>query len=302
VSIVLNSVNSGSPPTGLTTTVVSSITPGSCPCNVSGPLVPPGSDSFTFTTYDQANGGGNELATDTGTYTITAGSANTGNSATLLGIPKFFGPPTPPVPTLGVTSTFNNYPIPVEDADYNTISGTYATPVTVSDSDTFGSLGVQLTVNGGAASSSVTLTRSTDVLAYIDGGIADAPTLSVSAAGATTATVSPAAAAPTIAYSGPLNGSNAPEVDLYATTGTGSQATFSASESGWTPAPYDQPITATTTGCGSIGTVSPSSGTSFTFSAVASPVPGSCTIKLMGGVGNTVTITATYTSSAFGVN
>lgn len=43
VKIALNTVNGGSPPGGLTTTVTTNIALSSCPCNVPGPSVPPDS-------------------------------------------------------------------------------------------------------------------------------------------------------------------------------------------------------------------------------------------------------------------
>ena len=301
VAITLNTVNSAVPPNGLTTTVTSSILPGSCPCSVSGPLVPPGSDNFTFTTYDGANATGNVIATFSNTYTIVAGSANSGNSVTLQGVPKTFSITGIPAGTAGtafgspVTLTVN-----VKDADGNTIaSGSYADPVTLTDSDSTGVQGSQINVNGGSFGTSVSLTASTSVVKLNYGGLAIASaTLTASATGATNGTAAFTPTLSSIVYSGPVNGSSLPELDLYAPSGTGSTATFTASEVGWTNSPYSKSLTATTSGCTSIGAITGS----FTFTAVASPVAGSCTITIHDGAGQSEPVTGTYTSSGFGVN
>jgi hypothetical protein len=300
VTITLNTVNGGTPPSGLTTSVTSSIVPATCPCAVSGPFVPPGSDNFTFTTTDATS---NALATSTATFTIVAGSANTGNSVTLLGIPASLSIPIPRVPTPGIPSASpSNYSLTVYDADGATITGTYADPIALAVTGTYGSLGGQFILNGGTPSSSITVTNSSDTIAITDGGLATDLSVTASASSivypVTRASGYPAT---TITYSGPTV-SNNPELDLYAPTGTGSSATFSASEAGWTNAPYNQIFATTLTGCGSIGTLSPTSGTSFTFSAIGNPVAGSCTIKLNDGAGQSKSITATYTTSGFGVN
>jgi hypothetical protein len=303
VSITLNTVNGGSPPNGLTLTVTSTITPASCPCSVNGPLVPPGSDNFSFTTYDGAGGTGSVIATTSGTYTITAGVANNGNSVTLQGVPKTFTISGVPSGTAGTAfGSPTTFTLAVKDADGNTITGTYANAVTVGDSDSSGAQGTQLTVNSGSASTSVQTTQSSDVLKINYGGLAIAPaTLTASATGATNGTATFTPTLSSIVYSGPLNGST-PEIDLYAPTGTGSSGAFTASEAGLTNAPYNKSLNAGTTGCGSIGTVSPAGGTSFTFTAVGSPAAGSCSINVTDGLGQSKTVTGTYTTSGFGVD
>jgi hypothetical protein len=302
VTITLNSVNGGADPAGLTTSVTSTIVGSHCPCTVSGPLVPPGSDTFSFTTYDGANGTGNVIATYTNTYTVSPGVANTQTGVTLQGVPHAFAIAGVPSGAAGTAfAAPATLTLTVKDADGNTISGTYANAVTITDSDTSGALGSQIAINGGAYGSSVTSTASTDVLTLKYGGLAIATaTLSASATGATSATAAFAPTRAAIVYSGPLNGTT-PEIDLYAPTGTGASGTFTASEVGWTGATYGKALTATTSGCGSIGTVSPNSGTSFTFSVASTPLVGSCTITLSDGLGETQNITGTFTTNGFGL-
>jgi len=303
VTITLNSVNGSTTlPTGLTASVTSTIVGSNCPCTVNGPLVPPGSDNFSFTTYDGASATGNEIATYTNTYTVTPGVANTQTGVTLEGIPHTFTITGVPSGTAGTAfASPATLTLAVKDADGNTITGTYANPVTISDSDTSGSLGSQLSINGGSYGTSVTSTASTDVLKLNYGGLAIATaTLSASATGATTGSASFAPTRAAIVYSGPLDGAT-PEIDLYAPSGTGSSGSFTASEAGWTGATYGKSLSATTSGCGSIGTVSPASGTSFTFTIVASPAVGTCTITLSDGLGETTPVKGTYTTNGFGL-
>jgi len=296
VTVTLTSVNGGIPPSGLTTSVTTTITPANCPCTVGGPLVPPGSDAFTFTTYDASDGTGNIIATASGTFTVTPGIANSQSAITLAGVPHAFAFGALPTAIAGTAfSSAQTFTLTVKDSDGNAIAGTYANPVTVTDPDASGSQGSQISINGGAYGQTVTSTASTDVFALNYGGLAIAPaTLTASSTGATNGTASFAPALSAIAYTGTLNSSLQPEIDLTATSGAGSSGTFSAAEDGWTTAPFDRSFTATTSGCGSIGTVSPETGTAFTFTAVAAPVVGTCSITLTGGGGQTKTIIGAY--------
>jgi hypothetical protein len=222
---------------------------------------------------------------------------------TLQGVPKTFTITGTPSGTAGTAfGSPSTLTLAVKDADGNTITGTYANTVTLADSDVSGVQGSQLTVNSGTAATSVTTTQSSDVLKINYGGLAiAAATLTASATGATsgTATFTPVLSA--IAYTGPLNGST-PELDLYMPSGTGSTGSFTASEVGLTNSPYNKSLNAGTSGCGSIGTISPASGTSFTFTVVASPSAGTCTITVTDGLGQSKGVTGTYTTSGFGVN
>ncbi|GAC1388427.1 MAG: hypothetical protein NVSMB31_02350 [Vulcanimicrobiaceae bacterium] len=306
VTVTLTSVNGGAPPSGLTTSVTTNISAGSCSsgCTINGPASPPGSDNFTLTTFDASGGGGNAISTASPTLAIAVGVANS-STITLLGVPKSFSITSVPSATAGTAfGSAATLSLAVKDADGVTITGTYASPVTVTDSDASSlTQGSALSVNGGAAASSIQSNASSDVIKLSYGGLAIAPaTLTAGATGATNGTASFAPALSAIVYSGPLV-STLPEIDLYAATGTGSSATFTASEVGWTNAPYNRSITATQAGaCSTIATTSPASGTSFTTTAVASPTAGTCTLTLSDfASGQTKGVTLTYTTSGFGV-
>src|ERR1700692_179270 len=306
IQIVLNTVNGAAPPSGLVLSVTTNIAPGSCAsgCTISGPSSPPGSDNFTLTTFDATNAGGEGISTATTTLTIAQGAPNS-NTITLLGIPHSFTLSGIPAGTAG-TAFWSpaTITLTVKDVDGNTMTGTYANSVTIADSD-LSSLtqGSALSINGAAVASSVTSTASSDVLTLNYGGLAILPaTLTASATGATNATATFAPALQPIVYTGPLNGST-PEIDLYATSGTGSTGAFTASETGWTNGPYSKNLSLTVpAGCSTIATASPASGTSFTVTSGASPAAGTCTMTLGDSVGQTKALTVTYSTSTFPVN
>lgn len=86
VKIVLNN-----PPQGLVNSFAVTNVNGrgvacSSGCTVSGPPSPPGTDSFTVTTYDAVNARGNAISTATKSFSIVAGSPNTGLTIVLHGI------------------------------------------------------------------------------------------------------------------------------------------------------------------------------------------------------------------------
>lgn len=308
VTIALNTVNGGAPPSGLTTSVTSSLNLPSCPCTVAGPAVPPGSDAFTVTTYDAAGGAGNAISIASPTLAITAGTANSA-VITLLGLPASFSITGLPSATAGTAfGTPQAFTVAVKDADGNTITGTYAHPVTIADSDTSSlTQGSALAVNGGTAASSISSTANTDTFTLNYGGLAIVPaTITASATGATNGTATFAPTLAPIAYSGATNGNGYPELDFYATSGTGSTLSFTASEVGWTNAPYSKALTLTpAAGCSSIlnSSTSTLSGTSFTENVASLPTVGTCTATLTDGAGQSLThgITLTYTTTGIGV-
>ncbi|MHB8153339.1 MAG: hypothetical protein ACYDGW_06720 [Vulcanimicrobiaceae bacterium] len=309
ITITLVTVDGNPPPSGLTTSVTTNLTNCSPSCTVPGPSAPPGSDAFTLTIYDALNGTGNALSTASPTLTIVLGQANS-NTITLLGIPKSFTFGTVPSGTAGTAFGSGGVALPltVKDADNNTITGVYNTAVTVTDSDTSSLTNASgLAVSGGSAASSVSVpSEAVDAtLKLTYGGQAILPaTLTASAAGATTATATFTPTRQPIVYTGPTNGSGNPEIDLYATSGTGSSAGFTATEVGWTNAPYSQAITATeASACSSIATTAATSGSAFTTTVAASPAAGTCTLTLtdVSGGSTPVPVTLTYTSSGFGV-
>ncbi len=300
VTVSLTAVNGGSPPTGLQTSVTTTITAGSCTsgCTIPGPGAPPGSDTFSVTTYD-ANA--KAISTATAAFTIVAGKANS-NTITLQGIPAQLSISGLPSATAGTALSATALAVTVKDVDGNTITGTYATPIVLSDSDTSGA--TTIATSGSDSPPAKTLLSSSDTVTLAYTGLAISPaTITAGVQGAsspsTTATFAPALQP--ITYTGPLvNGS--PEIDLYATSGTGSSATFTAGEVGLTNSPYNKPLTVTpAASCGTIASVSPASGTSFTVNAVSSPAAGSCTLTIADGLGQSKTVTVTYTTTGFGV-
>jgi hypothetical protein len=126
-------------------------------------------------------------------------------------------------------------------------------------------------------------------------------TLTASASGATSGTGTFAPVLSSMFYAGPVVNGTTFEIDLYALSGTGSSGTFNVAEQGLTNAPYDGSVSASATGCGSIGTISSPQANNFTFAVVAAPVPGSCTITVSDGLGQSFDVIGTYTTSGFGV-
>jgi len=299
VTITLDSVTPGGIPSGLQTSVTTTISAGSCAngCSVAGPSVPPGSDTFTLTTYD-ANG--NVISTASPTYSIAAGSTNT-ESVTLNGVPASielsFAPTTAGTPYTGIIS------VTVIDVDGNTILGTYDNPVTIGISDTTGA--TILVTSGSDNPTNGTLLSSRDVAALAYTGLAIAPATITASATGVTATLGFAPQLSPIVYSGPENSSSQPEIDLYAATGTGSSATFTATEVGWTNSPYNKAITATeAAGCVHIATTAATNATTFLTSvSTNAPAAGTCTLTLTDFTGgNSTSVTLTNTTSSFGVN
>jgi hypothetical protein len=310
VKIVLTSVNGAAPKAGLVTTSIVNLTGCTNGCTVVAPQSPPGSDKYALTTYDGANATGNILATGTAIATVVVAKANVAAASQLSKVPKFLAFGTIPSGSAG-TSFSSVLPIVVQDADRKAIVGTYATPVKVTDADTSAiAKGSSLTVNGGAASRSITLTASSSVAKLVYGGLAmQSVALTASATGASSATAHFAPALFAMNYSGPLNGST-PEIDLYNTASgqPGYSGTFALTQKGWFGSGYANAFTYAVGGssnnCTSFG-VTPASGTAsaYTVSLRSSAVAGSCTLTLSGAPGtSTQSVRLTYTSSSVGIN
>jgi hypothetical protein len=295
-------------------------------CTISGPPSPPGTDSYTIAVYSGANASGSTLDSGTTTATIVEGQ-NNAETATLQGVPASL--------TLAGTSAWtanasNSTALSVtaKDALGNTITGTYATAVTVSDPDTnsdgshvvSGSCPSPSTPStSGNPPTSVTLTSSSSTATFCYLGLAEsAVTLTASAPGATSATTT---FAPTLNV--PLSGTTTgafvgDDAQLSATTGTGSTGDIYWSENGFTNAPYDQVLsvdtsasTCTTGGpygtFASIAPVQTGAATVFIVSAASPYTPGLCTIPVWDGVTGSNAYTppsfkASYTTSGFTVD
>ncbi len=327
ISITLTEVN-GSPPGALTgNPAITNINSTNCSggCTVDGPPSPVGSDTFTLVTYDATGAAGNELSTSTGTYTMTQG-VNNAETVTLEGVPAALALAALPTTWAAGASNSTAIALTVADADGETITGTYANAVTVSDPDTNGDgtrvvsascPGVYPTGNTAIAATSAQFTGSTSTATFCYGGLAQATvTLTASASGATsgTKTFNPVITAPTMSGSvtGAFVGTDA---QLSTTTGTGSTGTIAYTETGFTTAPYDQVLTvdnaAETCSTGgplsTFATVSPTaSGTTtvFTVNSASPYTPGKCTIPVWDTTGayTPPTFSASYTTSGFTID
>ena len=270
-----------------------------CASTCTGTLTSPvGSDTFAVNLYSSTNGGGSLLSTGTLTQTIVANTANAVN-VTFNGV----------VATLavslgasGAAGTSATIPLSVSavDAAGNTIVGpgvyvnSDGTPLTIS-------LANSDTANATALSQSSFSAPATGVtLNYT--GLAIAPaTLTASAPGYPSATASfaPVLQPIVVTTSDTLNPSWA-GIDFYATSGAGSSGTFTASEAGYTNAPYNQTLTATAgTGCTAIGSVV-QAGASFTATVATTPAAGTCIgVTLGDAAGQSQAVVLAY--SAFAV-
>ena len=311
VQVVLNSINGNSPPASLATPVVTNVNSITCnnSCTVAAPAAPPGNDSYTLTIFDAQNALGHTLATATQVFTITPGSSNT-NTVTLEGVPASFAIAGVPAGTAGTPfGAPTAITVTVLDAAGDTITGTYLNSVTVSDSDVTGA--THLSVNGATPATSVTLTKNTDVMTLAYSGLAISPaTLHASATGASaaTSTFSPSLSTPsTVCNGGGVGdttecgtaGGGGPQINLYATAGTGSTATFTTSLVGWTGAPYSQNISQSND-CAGVATIALTSSTgTFTATQTGSGASGAtCHVTLTGGAGPQQIMPLTYTETS----
>jgi hypothetical protein len=202
-------------------------------------------------------------------------------------------------------SSFSSTPISgfeVLDSSGNQIGGSFSKTVTLTSNNS----AVTLCQLGscGSATTSTTLTAGsqTSTLAMNYSGAAVTPvTITATATGATSNSISFAPPIPSILFSGP-NGSSTPQINLYAPTGTGSTFQFTASQAGYTGSYGNTILASIPNACNSFATVTSSngaSGTTFTVTAIASPANGSCMVTLSGFSTTTLTVTLTY--STFGV-
>jgi hypothetical protein len=321
--VVLNTVKGGAtPPPGLLTSVTTNLS-GDCSagCTVNAPPVPSGVDNMTLTVWDATGASGNILSQATSNFTVHIGQANV-LTVTLAGVPASFSVTNVPSGTANVSNAAP-FDLAVLDADGNTITGTYAQVVTLSDNDSTGATGID--VNGGSYSTSIQSTASTDTFDLKYSGLAIAPaSIIASASGATpnSGFFSPTVTSPTTTCNGgsvgdttecgtvasppPSGGAvvGATQINLYAATGTGSAASFVAAQTGWNGAPYNMTFTESDT-CSAIAAISTLDHLTFTATAVASPAIGTCNVTLTGGGDsgrNTVVVPVTYTTSSIGVD
>jgi hypothetical protein len=304
-------------------------------CTVNGPPSPPGHvDAYSIVTYDTAGGTGAKLDRATASITPIAGQNNSVN-VTLMGIPftvAISGVPTTwQANTAGQTADLT---VTVADHAGATITGTYASAVTISDPDAETTNGTKVTCtppNSGATcvatlnagtNSSVSIADSTNGVRLNYGGLAENPVVlassnaDVTATGGTagTATFTPLlnaitsdGANPTTFYSG-----GGPGIDLFTndnTSSVGYTGTVKYGELGFTNTPYNKQLTTNPTGntgaCSTFATLATGANvtneTPFTATAIASPVAGVCTVTVTDSLTdqpNTLpTFKVTYTTS-----
>jgi hypothetical protein len=306
-------------------------------CTVSGPLSPVGSNTYTFTTYDATGAGGNALDTASGTFVISQGVAND-ETITLLGIPATISFPDGMPSSMTAGAAWPTFLGPAgnrvvaKDAAGEVITGTYATPITISDPDTNGDgthvssdscLSIPPTGNPAISPTSVDLTYSGDSEEFCYGGLAENPvTISADSGSAhATAIFTPILNAPVyLAGSGTPAGvvsGDPPDIALFTTSGTGSTGSVTYTESGWTDSPYNQKLlVATDLACsaggpffiyGSFASAYDTSGTIFTLSLIGSPSVGACPVAVSDGSNlnpnySTAQFDTSYTTSGFGIN
>jgi hypothetical protein len=188
----------------------------------------------------------------------------------------------------------------VEDADGNTILGTYAAPVMLTDGDTSGA--TTLATQGDDAPPPLTLKSSSDAATLAYTGLAIAPaTIAGSVAKEPKSGGAPFAPVlqPIVVTTSDTMNPNFVGIDLYEPAGAdeGTTGTLVLSEVGWSNAPYNKSFTASPESlCALLATTTPSTGAVFTVNAVSSPAVRSCTLALSDGAGQSVTALIEYTA------
>jgi hypothetical protein len=300
VTVILNTVNGHAPPSGITLKKTTLVTQATCGggsgCTVAGPASPPGNDSFTVNIKGNSDA---VLSTATKTFTIKLATANTG-SLTLNGVPASFSIVNAPTTgTAGTPVGATAVQVLVYDAAGDKITGTFASPVSLASSDASVQFAPLQSTSSTTGSIAATFTYS---------GLAVAPvTLSASATGATTATSlsTPSLTAPNSVCNGDGSGTTecatpGPQVNLYSPTSTGSTATFTASQTGWTGG-YNKTFTENDT-CSGIATITTTDNLTFTATAANNATANTCNVTVTGGANQTVVVPITYTTSVVGVS
>jgi hypothetical protein len=299
ITITLTNPPVGLSPTSVSTNISGSTCTVATPCIVNGPPSPPGvADTFQLTTFDATGGAGNALDSGSVTFTPIAGQANTAPTVTMKGIPFS-------VTISSVPSNFNantagqtaNLIVTVADHSGQTITGTYANPVRITDPDAETTNGTHLTgtnVGAGCTNSCVDLQTNTDTITLNYGGLAENPVVlassatGVSGGNAGTATFTPILQA-IVKDNGPTTTLGGDGIDLF-TNNAGSTVGYSGTEQykepGFTNSPYSKSLSIMGAGaCSTFATLSTGTndtthGTPFTATAIASPVAGVCTITV----------------------
>ncbi len=342
IKITVNTVNSAAPESWVTPNpfVATLTTTGGSPnCTLSGGTetctivnvpAPPGTVNYTFGVYASTDGSGTALAQATVNETVTQGILNTFN-VTLDGVASAL------VANVTTTALTANSPltqndiVKVNDPSGARIVGTApfdnGATVTVTNNDTSGQTSLVAGTGGGSATTcsanSCTLSHGADTVNFVYTGRAvagsgsppvDSFTITVTSSAAPTQTANVTITDLPITYSvttlddtahgGQAGDPNYNQPTLFFAA-TGNSQGFTASELGWSNAPYSQTFSTAfdSTTCGSgasaVATITPSTGTSFT---VTSQNPGICKLTVSDGVGQSKILWISVTTSNFNVN
>jgi hypothetical protein len=308
-TVQLVAVNLAPPPAGVVTSRTTRVNASTCGgvagCTVLGPASPTGSDIFFVTLKD---GSGHALAKNFApAITVKPAAANSG-SVTLQGVPASFTLTGMPSGIAGTPASNVSLTLTAFDAAGDTITGPYANSIELTDNDASG--GTQVFVNRGNGVP-VFIANSTDSVQISYTGLAIAATsLTIQAQGATTLNVpfAPSGVTNPAAVCNGAGGSDttecatpAPSVQLYAPSSTGSTASFTVSQTGWSENPFSQPFQESDT-CSGIATISSSDDVTFTATVAAAPSVGTCHVTITGGAALTLDVPVSYTTTGVGVD
>lgn len=308
-----------------TTTVALSTSGGSPNCAVSAGIetctvtvpAPPGSVNYTFNVTDAAS---TVLSTNTATESIAQGTTTVINNVTLQGVlasatiaPAVLTANVPQSAALGIT---------IADPDGATITGS-TTPYNGSSVTlTSNSAHLQLSVGGAYAASVVIATPgdAANLTFSYDGEALAANAITLTATKTSDAstlgtvslsTINSAATFSGLTVADSAHGATSGQpnynqpTEFFATTGQ-TQSLVTASELGFTNAPYNLALTATAdAGCGSIisgVSIGAPSGGSQTITVTSGPTPGICKINVSDGLGDDTFYWTSVSAASFGVN
>lgn len=211
----------------------------------------------------------------------------------LGGVPKSLILGALPSATAGSALQKKAFAVNAKDASANLIVGSYEKPVALTDIDASGATAV-FTAGGDHPKPDMLLSSSDSASMSYTGLAISRAVIRASAAGATTASAN---FTPLLHAIGPATLAGYVYLNPF---GTVSPVTFTASEIGWTNAPFNRTFaTQLTAGCDNIATVTPSQGTTFTATLVSSPSAGDCSFVLSDGAGQQLHIPIGYAQFSF---
>ena len=311
VVITLTSVGGSTSNLPTPTSVTTNVNPPNCSsgCTVNGPPSPPGQvDAYTIVVWDTNGGTGAQLDTGTVSFTPTAGQ-NTSVSVVLMGIPDSITIASLTTKTVDTAGQTQSLTVTVKDHSGQTITGTYANVVRITDPDpaTYGASikGTSLsgTHQGGSCTTTcVDLQTDTDTITLTYNGLAEDPvTLTSSVLTGSVTTAGTATFTPTLHAIAHTSGGNSAAsgtpvgIDLY-TTDSGSPVGYSGTEGyhedGYTDSPYSKVLT--TIDGSSCAAFAALSGTNVSGDTVftatesgATPTAGTCTRVVSDGLAAT---------------